>query len=388
MSNLDHIILYCLLYSLAIWYDRLYHLSLTCKNLYIKQSYPYPIIAILLSIIFLITEGLRYGRGVDQIGNYGPFYLHCMSPNLWVQDMEQMFIWLNQIVLSFDFTINTFPFGLIFIVYAAIFWICLWYLYKDYKSRTKYFLLFAILATNYITEWTIRQGVSFSFILLALHYLLNNNKKWFFFYSLIAFGIHHGNILIIFVLLGCFILLNKKPFSWKITVPLFILLECTMQISIFIDVIQKFLNLFDLSILGGNFQNYINNNAFENEAEISMEWKRGWITQFITVFFYSSLLILGNYACKIYKDNTFIYNAFVIGIIIFEPFRLAGTVSRLFICLSILWFIPLSLSFNCKNIFKDYLVTKIAKCIVIIYLILYWGRYVFMNPQANYIWNL
>ena len=118
MSNLDHIILYCLLYSLAIWYDRLYHLSLTCKNLYIKQSYPYPIIAILLSIIFLITEGLRYGRGVDQIGNYGPFYLHCMSPNLWVQDMEQMFIWLNQIILRFDFTINTFPNSLIYIIYA------------------------------------------------------------------------------------------------------------------------------------------------------------------------------------------------------------------------------------------------------------------------------
>lgn len=388
MSNIDHIFLYCVMYALAIACDKQYRLN-NLSRLRIVRSDAMSIVPVLLTIVFIVTEGLRYGRGVDQIGNYGPFYLHCFSPN-WSQDMESLFVWLNQIVYKLDITREIFPFGLIFVVFAAIFWTCLWILYKDYRNITKGFLLFAIFSTNYLTEWTIRQGVSFSFIFLCLHFLEKKKWIWFLICSLIVFGIHHGNAIVVLLIVSCYFIFNKKAFSWKITVPIFIILEYTMEVSTFLHVIQNVFSIVDLSELGGNFQGYIDNNVFEREAELAKEWERGNVTQFITVAFYSALIVLGSFVSKIKPDKIYIYNVFVIGIIIFEPFRLAGTISRLFLGPSTLWFIPLSLVlFRYKDLvcIKP-CIYKMSKFIIYIYIILFWGRYVFLNPEANYVWNL
>lgn len=389
MSNLDHILLYCTMFFLAIVYDKQYRLNIKSYSHTIHPDINPPI-AILLASIFIIAEGLRYGRGVDQVGNYGPFYLHCLSPKLYSQDMESLFVWLNQIVYHVDFTIGIIPFGLIFVVYAIIFWICLWILYKDYRHITKGFLLFAIFSTNYLTEWTIRQGVSFSFIFLCLHFLEKKKWIWTIICSIIVFGIHHGNVVSVLLIVCCYFLLNKKAFSWKITVPIFIILEYSMQVSTFLNIVQNIFSVVDLSGLGGNFQGYIEKGAFAQEAEFAKEWERGNLTQFMTVAFYSALIILGSLVCKIKPDKIFIYNVFVIGIMIFEPFKLAGTVSRLFLGPSTLWFIPLSLVlFRYKDLvhIKPH-ICMISKFIIYIYLILFYGRYVFLNPEANYIWNL
>lgn len=388
MSSFDHILLYCSMYILAVACDIQYRLNIHSRSQIVKSD-AISILPIVLTIFFIVTEGLRYGRGVDQIGNYGPFYLHCFSPN-WSQDMESLFVWLNQIVYKLDITREIFPFGLIFVVFAAIFWTCLWILYKDYRNITKGFLLFAIFSTNYLTEWTIRQGVSFSFIFLCLHFLEKKKWIWFLICSLIVFGIHHGNAIVVLLIVSCYFIFNKKAFSWKITVPIFIILEYTMEVSTFLHVIQNVFSIVDLSELGGNFQGYIDNNVFEREAELAKEWERGNVTQFITVAFYSALIVLGSFVSKIKPDKIYIYNVFVIGIIIFEPFRLAGTISRLFLGPSTLWFIPLSLVlFRYKDLvcIKP-CIYKMSKFIIYIYIILFWGRYVFLNPEANYVWNL
>lgn len=376
------------MYALAIACDKQYRLN-NLSRLRIVRSDAMSIVPVLLTIVFIVTEGLRYGRGGDQIGNYGPFYLHCFSPN-WSQDMESLFVWINQIVYKLDITRDVFPFGLIFVVFAAIFWTCLCILYKDYRNMTKGFLLFAIFSTNYLTEWTIRQGVSFSFIFLSLHFLEKKKWIWVLICSLIVFGIHHGNVIAVLLIVCCYFLFNKKAFSWKITVPIFIILEYSMQVSTFLNIVQNIFSIVDLSGLGGNFQGYIENDVFEREAELAKEWERGNVTQFITVAFYSALIILGSLVSKIKPDKIYIYNVFVIGIMIFEPFRLAGTISRLFLGPSTLWFIPLSLVlFRYRDLvcIKPY-IYKISKFIVYIYLILFWGRYVFLNPEANYVWNL
>ena len=387
MSGVDHILLYCTILLLAYVYDRQCRAT---NNIQISNGRNASAVTLFfLGTIFVITEGLRYGRGVDQLGNYGPFYLHCMNAKAWFQEFETLFVWVNQVVYNIDPFRDALPFGVIFIVYALIFFICLYTYYKDKKKETKLFLVIAILATNYITEWTIRQGVSFSFILLGLHYLEQKRWKWMLGAMIIAFGIHHGNILAIVLPIVFYYFLNDKVIPWKITVPLFIVLEYTMQVSVFQNFIQAISGYLDLSSLGGNFGGYMQDNALEHEAEAAEEWTRGTMTQLLTVLFYSSLLLVGAEVCKKKNKVTYIYNAFVVGIMIFEPFRLAGSITRMFVALSCLWFIPLAYAlFNYKQLNLSCKFVKWAFVGVAVYIISYYGRYIFMNTEANYVWNL
>ena len=387
MSGVDHILLYCTMLLLAYIYDR------QCRvinNIQFSSSKDTSAVTLfLLGTIFVITEGLRYGRGVDQCGNYGPFYLHCMNAKAWFQEFETLFVWINQSVYKIDPFRDVLPFGIIFVVYALIFFICLYTYYKDKKKETKLFLVIAILATNYITEWTIRQGVSFSFILLGLHYLEQKRWKWMIGAMVIAFSIHHGNILAIVLPVLFYYFLNDKVIPWKITVPLFVVLEYTMHVSFFQNFIHTISGYLDLSSLGGNFGKYMQNGALEHEAEVSEDWARGAMTQLLTVLFYSSLLLVGAEVCKIKNKVAYLYNSFVVAIMIFEPFRLAGSITRMFNVLSCLWFIPIAYAiYNYKLINRNNKYVKWAFLIIFCYLLGFYGRYIFFNVEANYTWNL
>lgn len=373
---------------LAYLYDRQYKVASNSRLSIDAKMAPFTMI--LLGAVFVITEGLRYGRGVDQTGNYGPFYLHCMNAKTNVQDFETMFVWLNQFVYKIDPFRDTFVYGGIFLVYALIFFICLYIYYKDKRMETKLFLVFAILATNYITEWTIRQGVSFSFILLGYHFLEQRKWKSLVCAMLLGFSIHHGNILAICIPIAFYFFLNKKPLPWKVTLPLFIVMEYTMQVSVFQNYVQLLSSNAELIDLTGNFSGYFKDSTLVHEAEMSAEWARGSLTQLLTVLFYSSLIFVGNGICKrIPCKMTYIYNSFVIAILIYEPFRLAGSLTRLFNVLSWLWFIPLSyVVFYYKDMYKENKMVKWAILSVALYLITFYGRYIFLNPTANYVWNL
>lgn len=387
LSSVDHILLYCIILLLAYIYDR------QCRvinNIHYSCSNNTSVVTLfLLGIIFVITEGLRYGRGGDQVGNYGPFYLHCLNAKAWGQQFETLFVWLNQAIYNIDPFRDALPYGIIFVVYALIFFICLYTYYKDKKKETKLFLVLAILATNYITEWTIRQGVSFSFILLGLHYLEQKRWKWMIGAMVIAFSIHHGNILAIVLPVVFYYFLNDKVIPWKITVPLFVFMEYTMQISVFQDFIHIISGYLNMSSSDVTLVGYMQDDALAREAEESEAWNRGIVTQLMTVFFYSSVLIVGAEACKVKNKVTYIYNAFVVGIMILEPFRLAGSITRMFLVLSCLWFIPVAYAiYNYKQINHNNKMVKWAFLLIICYLFSYYGRYVFLNADANYTWNL
>lgn len=387
LSSVDHILLYCTIILLAYIYDR------QCRvidNIHYSYNNDTSVVTLfLLGTIFVITEGLRYGRGGDQVGNYGPFYLHCLNAKAWGQQFETLFVWLNQAIYKIDPFRDALPYGIIFVVYALIFFICLYTYYKDKKKETKLFLVLAILATNYITEWTIRQGVSFSFILLGLHYLEQKRWIWMIGAMVIAFSIHHGNILAIVLPVVFYYFLNDKVIPWKITVPLFVVMEYTMQISVFQDFIHIISGYLNMSSSDVTLVGYMQDDALAREAEESKAWNRGIVTQLMTVFFYSSVLIVGAEACKVKNKVTYIYNAFVVGIMILEPFRLAGSITRMFLVLSCLWFIPVAYAiYNYKQINHNNKMVKWVFLLIICYLFSYYGRYVFLNAEANYIWNL
>lgn len=372
MSIIEHILLYGLLYLLCVIVDCCY------RNKSYKSA---QLAAIAMSIVYVFVEGFRYGRGVDWFG-YGHLYIYEFKTEQPVFDV------LNSLVLSIDVSdSNILPYGICFIVYAIIFITGLQILYNGFKKDTKCFLLLGCMATLYMTEWTIRQGVSMSFFIPAILFLQQRKYKFAAVFILLAVFTHFGNSVSIAVVIICFLFFNKKPFPILLTIPLYLIVQ--FSVDKFYPLLEKYIVLLNLSSLGGNFQSYIDHASMNFSSDATMdEWKRGVLTQFLTTSFYIGLFVIGYFHHLKKEEWVFVYNTFVIGIIIVEPFHLLGNVTRVFLMDSILWFIPLSLALfdgrsQCKNLW-----VKISYALVCIYIISYWGRFVFMNPDAKYVWNV
>lgn len=385
MSSFDHIFLYCLMLGLAIIYDNTYRYNTSQRG---KSLYTTKICAVILALTFIITEGLRYGRGRDQIENYGPYYLKCLTLLHADENYGKTFVLFNKFIRLIDPTTDDLTFGLIFVVIAVIFWYCLWQFYKDYRDKSKWFLFFAILATLFTTENTIRQGLSFSFILLGLHLLEHKKMKSMLLCVILSLAIHPGNIVTVGLLVASYCFFKNKHSSWKITVPIFILLEFIVQID-FVIRLQEWLSAsIDVSFLGSKFQNYIDADGVNYREALQQfeDSQRSTITQLLAILFYSSILILCDKLGKIDKAHMFIFNVVVVGILTFEPFHLGGSLFRLFLNAEVLWFVPLSIAlYNYRTIAKK-TISKYAVCIAILYVFLYNGRFIFLNPDATYVW--
>ena len=374
MSPFDHIALYILLYTCAIIYDK------------VKKTRYSRIFLVIMIFLYVFTEGLRYGRGVDYLGNYGPNYLVCMTPDKINVEFEQAFIWLMQLIHIFDPLIGFLPYGSIFLVYAVFFIVSLLYLNKVFKDETSFFFLLAFLSTLFLTEWTIRQGVSASFIFLGIYCLEKKNWYWVVIWFFIGYQIHHGNVISILIIVLFYFYLNKKPIPWKVSVPVLVFLETLTNFSSIAEKVTLYLQLLDVAMLG-NFSVYVEKNSFVGEAELMEEFARGTLTQIITVVFYASLIITGYIAQKRRPYATYLYNAAVIGLIFYDSFRLAGTFSRIFNVLSTLWFIPFAMVLKQYPLNKKNILCKVGIAISFFYLVLFYGRYVFMTPTAKYVWS-
>lgn len=394
LSSFYHTFLYCTTFFLLYIYDKLYNQQ---RIRYLKASalersasgrnslFFLVFIAVSLSVI---TEGLRYGRGVDQLGVYAPFYIQCNSGHAFFHDFEPLFVWINQGLNKIDPLLNTIPFGSIFLFYALLEWIMILIMYSSYKDETRYFLLFALIATFGIFENFIRQSLSVSFIFAAIG--LYNNKKWKWAVLLLigSLFIHKGNAVFIALLIASYFILRKRPLSIKITIPLFILFEFFVGLdsvfNIIMDVVPK-LNISE----DAQFSSYLTNADYiQSEISLAEDWQRGPLTQAMTAVRYIALFYLGWYVCKkIPKDSyVYVYNTFIVCALIYEPFRLYGTLSRAFVGGDLLWFVPISLAlFNWKQ-FKGRLF-RLSTVYVILFEILIIGRFVFLNPEAKYIWD-
>lgn len=371
MSSIEHILLYVTLYSLCM---------LTDVSNRRKDNRMAGIAAILMAFVYVFTEGLRYGRGVDYFG-YGPRYLRGVSTD------QPVFDWLNKIILEFDLTTNgTLPYGLCFVAYAVIFISALLVLYRLFKYNTKGFLLLGCLATLYMTEWTIRQGVSMSLFLPSIFFFEKRKYIHAIIFTLISVLVHYGNAASIAIILF-FYFYRQKPLPIILTIPLYLFLQ--LGSTLVIPYIEQYITLINLSSIGGNFQNYVENGAiWFGEDAVVEEWKRGLFTQFMTTAFYISIIIVGYYHHEKYKQWTYIYNAYVVGILFVEPFHQIEIFKRILIMDSVLWFIPLSLSlFHIKE-YRGNIILRLSYILAFMYIVMYYGRYVFINPDAKYVWNL
>lgn len=374
MSNIDHIILYLFLFLFMYFWG---------KENYAKKTWEFWLCAIVPMLCFAIITGCRTW-GVD----YDWYkYKMCHPEDFKVKKDELLFLRLNDLIrfLKLDGEVGFVVYSIIIITGAFIF-------IRSFKGYSKY--MYALLTPAILlgTMRHIRQGVAFGVSMIALNFL--NEKKWclFILFSLIAFNIHHISILLS---ITCFVLyiFRNNIIPPRVSVPAYCIAIFLPQ---YIDyaIIQKVLNF--IPVEGSKYVGYIKNMPvwFSHKAN-HFEWTQSPLTMVLSALFDISIIILCyGYLKKVYTPIVNIYyNTFVIGAILVRIFFLNELLRRSFNLYHMLYFIPLGYCFFLYNIGNTPLGEKringfiVGFGCIMVYLIAYWARFIFLNEAAIFMWQ-
>ena len=370
MSTIDHIILYITLFCTSFVWSKV-----SLKN---KKT-----LGIIFAIIYIFVVGSR---------TWGPDYewykYKFNHPNnLVVQEDELGFQWLNNIirfvVINGDFA---------FYIYALILMWGVLSVINNYKKNWQYMCLFVVPAMMLETSIHIRQGIAFAFALFAFSYINKNDVKKFILFAFIAFNIHKV-IIVLFIIYFIVFFLSKKK------IPIY-LIAIAYTIATFVPQvfnIDSFTKNVELIQIGGKYDGYIDNanTLFSNDANRS-NWQQSPAALIISYLCELSMFVIIDIALKKkeYREMRIYYYMFVIGAIFIRFFFLNELLRRTFTLPYMLYFIPLGyalsfISYNKINLsHKNRVIYIICLNLVIIYMFLYYGRFIFLNENCGLLWNI
>lgn len=377
MSILDHIVLFILLFYIFFILTR-FKQSFLNKNFWK--------IVIMPILFYSIIVGSRYGWGNDYF-----WYKFRFEHPFAYEDEDIGFRYINLILR--ELYINYVG---AFIFYSLIFIITAYVLIKEYKDN-KYMLALFIPATILLSTFTIRQSVAHSFVFLAIFYL--NKKQWknAILMQPLIYVIHPAAIITMLVVLFFYFYSQKKLtlLPYIITIPAYII------VSVFTNYFNEFITFYftryiQLITIGNKFQSYISGtDMWFGENAIKEEWKQGNITLLLSMLFHISIIYLGYISLKYNPSRkiVYIYNTVVIGLILLRLFFTFEILRRIANPLVMLYFIPFGYAFSVIRFQRHNLSSKEKKlcnfCLVstIVYLFLYFGRFILFSPNYVFFWN-
>lgn len=374
MSNIDHIVLYLFLFLFMHFWG---------KENYAKKTWEFWLCAIVPILCFAIITGCRTW-GVD----YDWYkYKMCHPEEFRVKKDEFLFLRLNDLIrfLKMDGEAGFIVYSIIIITGAFIF-------IRSFKGCSKYMYVLFVPAILLETMGHIRQGVAFGVSMIALNFL--NEKKWwsFILFSLIAFNIHHISILLS---VTCFVLyvFRNNIIPPRISVPAYCIGIFSPK---YIDyaIIQKILNF--IPVEGSKYTGYIKNMSvwFSHKAN-HFEWTQSSLAMALSALFDISIILLSyRYLKKICNHSIIIYyNLFVLGAILVRLFFFNEILRRTFLLYYMLYFVPLGFCFYIYNIIdmpftqKRTDLSMVCILCIMVYLVLFWGRFIFLNEESQFIWG-
>lgn len=377
MSSIDFIFIYLLMFFIFYIFCK--------KSIYCNSNSSFWKLAIIPITYFIIVEGCRYGRGVDYFA-YKYRFEHIFSEN----ENQKLFLWLMQTLKSFGFNYVG-----AFMTYALIFISCnLLFIRNTFKNDdAKWIYIIMLLSMLIKSENLIRQYIALPIVFASFGEFFN--KRWFYAILLlfIAMNIHSGTIILYpFVLF--FYFFYKKSISPKYTIPLLIIVYYIIPAGTFSDVGIKFLNFFNLSSLGNEGLNhYIDDPERWFGADSFLEGsKQTQFTKTLQFIFDASTILISYKALRI-KYNSIVnvfFNIISIGFILERSFYGYEIYQRMTGQLYIMWFVPLGYSLSIYNKLKwskeKYQMILLIS-LAIGYQIFYYGRFIFLNPEAMFIWS-
>lgn len=372
-SILDHIVLFILLFTIFFVFTK-FNQSYINKHFWVIVAIPI--------IIYTLILGCRYGWGNDYLVYKFRYYHPILNRN---EDMgfEIMNLVMNKI--GFNYVGG-------FLTYSFIFITAAFCLIRDYKEN-KYMLAFFLPATILLSTFTIRQSVGHAFVFLALHFFHYKKYELTALMLAIVYSIHPGAILMIIPMLPLYYLV-KKPFPMKLTIPLYTSAALLTDLfsSQVISLASQYLPMLTLE---NKFNNYLQNERWYGANAMNEQWKQSNLTLILSTACHVGIIYLGyialKYKCQ--KKICYIYNTVVIGLITTRIFWTFEIFRRIAEAWAQLYFIPLGYGVyfftHCYKKLKteERIYSYCALAAILIYLFLYYGRFIFQSPKYIFIWN-
>jgi hypothetical protein len=205
-----------------------------------KTSKQYWKIAILPIIAFAVISGLRFGREID----YNIYYF------IYIGETFESTEFLFHIIVSFFNYLDIPYYG--FVLFCSTFLIVSFlFLLREFK-RYAFFILPLFLVIGGIENF-IRWYLAFSFILIAIAFLMKSRYIVAIMLAVSSCFVHFGILIPLFTILFFYVFVNKKIIDPKISITLFL-------ISLFLSSIDQLVQLASLL-------NYINFDFFPERAQ-------------------------------------------------------------------------------------------------------------------------
>ncbi len=378
MSPVDHIFLYVLLFSVFYFFSK--------NSKYCKTEKDFWKLAIIPILCFVVIEGCRFGRGQDY-----PAYKYRFEHITPSEEPQKLFLLLMQMldVIGFNYVGAFMTYALIFVTGTFFF------IRKTFNCNEAQWMYILVLFSMLIrSENMIRQYIAMPFMFISLGYIFRSNWKVAIISLIIVLGIHSGALVAVpFFLLFYFV--YKKILPIKVTIPLLFLAYYIIPSGAFSNIgiqILESLNITDF-IGNDNFSHYIEDSERWLGADSYLEAaKQTLITKLLQFIFDFSVLIVCYKILQINPNRliTIFYNIISVGFIFDRLFFGYEIFQRMTGQLYVFWFIPLSYSmyiYSKLNFQREKKKLKPYIAIALIYQIMFYIRFVFLNPKAEFIWS-
>lgn len=376
MSNIDHILLFIFLFTVF------YCITLNKQININKNFWKYNSIPI---IVYSIILGCRYGWGNDFL-----WYKFRFEHPFRYEDESIGFRFVNLTIanLGLNYTVA-------FIIYSLTFIIGVFILLRFYKHN-KYMLCLFLPATLLFSTATIRESFAASFAYIAYYFLFKKNYLGMAL-SLLCMNTIHSAPLLTFSLVTIIYLFNNRLLSIKYSIPLYIIIFFFSS-KIENYIIEPLNNVLSLITLENKYQGYIEEADywFSEEGKNSI-YKQSTFTASLMFLFHISIIYIGYLGLKI-RDNKYVrcfYHTVIIGFYLLNIFFELEILRRIAESLVQMYFIPVGYSISIISKLKHnilpnklFLYYKFALAFFIIYLILYFGRFIFLSPSFKFFWNI
>lgn len=279
-----------------------------------------------------------------------------------------------------------------------MFILCAYVLIKNYKDN-KYMLALFLPATLIFSTWCIRQGFAHSLAFLSIYFIDKRQWVWLLITCFVTATIHPSTIITIAIIFGVYLLNRKTPISFLYTIPIYVII--TLCSEFFNTQITQGINNFiaAISMTGESRLETVylsRGDTWFGDDAVKDNLKQGYLALLLSMTFHISTMYLGYIALKYQNVRSLmnLYHVSIIGMILYRLFFYFEILKRVANPLEMLYFVPLGygLSFVLKNkkILTKHEVTLSYVCImsVVVYLTLYWGRFILMSPECRFVWNI
>lgn len=378
MSNIDHIILFSFLFWLFFQITEKQQSNL--QKDYWKSLLP-------LIVFYILIVGLRYGWGNDWWG-YRSFYSIPALENI---DEEKGFAIINLLLQSAgaNYTIAT-------VVYTAIFLLSSLFLIRGYCNN-KYMIALFLPATLLFNTAMIRQAMAFAFMFIALRFLNEKKYKYALLFGFIMLNIHGSTIMFAGIVV-CFYFLQiiyEKPLPIYITIPLYLI--CVLfdrSVGLYIgNNLSDFMSSIEVADHFKGYTEYAD--SWFGVDALNEEYKQSSLALILNTLSDISLFCIGYFVLSKHPNDkiTYLYNTATIGAIVFRAGLQMELVHRIGQSLQLFYFVPLGYAFyllystrNDLSVQKQH-ICKVGTVCYLTFTILFYGRFILLNPSAHFVWN-